>query len=596
MRNLVEGECGGSNALVRATDHLTSRLGHRELLHQQHGLQGISPHQSVLHGESAFRMDALLNTIPGSHQQGISQVRHVIPQAVTAFHSNVDTSSKLWAHEFVAGKQSNTSSSAQVHPQAMRSMYRPSPSINMMMNQRMMFQPQHSMQFHNNLQHQQQSEDHLLPQPFLEEQEIRLKREHEQLEEQRSKAKEFLELKEEVHASTSRQEDQRQESDRIKDQEKDDLAFWNNLAQEWEGVADTHDAYSFLGDYDSVTTEPFSDGYYFKDDNPHVKETPNAFEEGMRKLESGDIPSAVLLFEASVQQKPSDVKAWQFLGTTQALNEHDPAAIRALKRALELDPNNLTALMALAVSYTNESYQKQACEALAQWISVNPAYAAITSQVGLDLDAAKNAKEDHPMIVSSVVSSKLFNQVKEAFIKAALMCPSGPMIDPDVQSGLGVLLNLTGEYDKAVQCFESALSVRPEDALLWNRLGATLANGNRSSEAVAAYMQALQLSPGFIRSRFNLGISCINLNSYNEAAEHFLYVLNLQNNGRGLDSMPSSSRNQVMSNNVWTSMRMVLSLMNRQDLYDAVESRDLNRLNREFNMTEFTGGSRTGKM
>ena len=45
-----------------------------------------------------------------------------------------------------------------------------------------------------------------------------------------------------------------------------------------------------------------------------------------------------------------------------------------------------------------------------------------------------------------------------------------------------------------------------QDARLWNKLGATLANSRRSEDAIVAYNRALDLNPGFVRAQYNLGM------------------------------------------------------------------------------------------
>uniref|UniRef100_A0A669CAE9 PEX5-related protein n=1 Tax=Oreochromis niloticus TaxID=8128 RepID=A0A669CAE9_ORENI len=309
-----------------------------------------------------------------------------------------------------------------------------------------------------------------------------------------------------------------------------------------------------------------SSGYYFNTNNPY-RDWPNAFAEAQEKAREGDLNTAVLLLEAAILQDPQDSEAWQLLGMTQAENENEQAAIVSLQRCLELRPNNLPALMALAVSFTNSSMQREAGDVLRRWICHNPRYKHLVQDSRSPLRGS--SKAPNPLCE--------LQNVLLLFQEAALL--NLDCVDPDLQTGLGVLFNLSSDFDKAVEAFSAALSVRPQDYLLWNRLGATLANGNRSEEAVEAYTRALELQPGFIRSRYNLGISCINLGAHREAVSNFLMALNQQRRSQRCSQ-------QQMSANIWAALRIAISMMDRPELFQAANMGDLDLLMRAFDMSD----------
>ncbi|KAM4887657.1 PEX5-related protein isoform 4-T4 [Thomomys bottae] len=371
-------------------------------------------------------------------------------------------------------------------------------------------------------------------------------------------------------ALLSRNHSLEEEFERAKAAVESDTEFWDKMQAEWEEMARRNWISENQEAQNQVTISVSEKGYYFHTENP-FKDWPGAFEEGLKRLKEGDLPVTILFMEAAILQDPGDAEAWQFLGITQAENENEQAAIVALQRCLELQPNNLKALMALAVSYTNTGHQQDACEALKNWIKQNPKYKSLV----------KNRKGSPGLtrrMSKSTVDSSVLEGVKELYLEAAHQ--NGDMVDPDLQTGLGVLFHLSGEFNRAIDAFNAALTVRPEDYSLWNRLGATLANGDRSEEAVEAYTRALEIQPGFIRSRYNLGISCINLGAYREAVSNFLTALSLQRKSRNQQQVP----HPAISGNIWAALRIALSLMDQPELFQAANLGDLDVLLRAFNL------------
>ncbi|CAO2162875.1 unnamed protein product [Urochloa humidicola] len=281
--------------------------------------------------------------------------------------------------------------------------------------------------------------------------------------------------------------------------------------------------------------------YVFSDMNPYVGH-PNPMQEGQELFRKGLLSEAVLALEAEVLKNPNNSEGWRLLGVTHAENDDDQQAIAAMMRAQEANPTNLEVLLALGVSHTNELEQGEALRYLYRWLQNHPKYGGIAPPQSTDSPYG-------PDVV------RLFNE-------AAQMSPE----DADVHIVLGVLYNLSREYDKAIASFKTALQLKPKDYSLWNKLGATQANSIQSADAILAYQKALDLKPNYVRAWANMGISYANQGLYEDSIRYYV---------RAVAMNPKAD-------NAWQYLRISLGNASRADMIAACDARNLDALQKEF--------------
>lgn len=265
------------------------------------------------------------------------------------------------------------------------------------------------------------------------------------------------------------------------------------------------------------------------------------FAEGMTFFQKGNIRKAMFAFEAALQSSVEHSEGWHMLGLCHTENDEDKEAIQCLLKSLEYDPYNLDSLLALGISYVNEIDSAKALEALRTWVRNNPNFHGIEVQLDDYSDGS---------LMDEVV------QLMEAVAQAA-------PLDHEVKVVLGVLYNVTLDYDQAEKNFLAAMKDESlADYTLQNKIGATLANSNRSAEALAFYAQALRARPGYARGWLNVGISYANLNRFDEAAKAYLQALNINPRAR----------------HIWGYLRVALTSLDRLDLVELAAKENLKEL------------------
>jgi tetratricopeptide (TPR) repeat protein len=228
---------------------------------------------------------------------------------------------------------------------------------------------------------------------------------------------------------------------------------------------------------------------------------------GLTLADLGRTTEAVAAFQRAVVQEPRAVGAWQGLaegldllgdtaGAEKALAQQlrastrDPALVEAaaalidnrlgvaeqlLRDHLADHPADIAALRMLAETGARLGRYEDAERILSQCLEIAPGFAAARHNL----------------------ATMLYRQNKSAEAKAQIerLTDRDPR-HPGYANLRAAILSRLGEYDTAINIYETMLAEFPNQPKGWMSYGHALKTVGRQAECVAAYRKALQLTPG----------------------------------------------------------------------------------------------------
>ena len=259
---------------------------------------------------------------------------------------------------------------------------------------------------------------------------------------------------------------------------------------------------------------------------------------------------------AKIEERFLDAYSFLRAGMANERTGNYPGAVRAYRRGLAVDPENVEILNALGFSLFQQGKSEEAVVALEQALAVDPAH----------------AKAHNNMALASIDLGEL--ELAEAHYRESLAIEPQPAIHND----LGFVLDRQGMTDEAVEQYRKALELDPESASAHYNLATALARQGeyaaaerhirtaheldpsaktftglgfvlwkqgRTDEAIARLEDAIAADPDYLTAHDQLGTIQVEQGRLEEAASSYGRVVSIRPSAVGhqkLAEVPDASR------------------------------------------------------
>lgn len=233
----------------------------------------------------------------------------------------------------------------------------------------------------------------------------------------------------------------------------------------------------------------------------------DAIDQIMDHVQAGRLDQAEHVCQQVLQAVPDEHRALRLAGAICHKTGRSAEAEPLLRRAVELNPNNVEYRENLCVVLLALRRWDDAVSTARGIVDTTPHYAPAWNSLGL---AFKEQRK--------------FDEAEAAYRQALQVNPHFPQ----ALNNLANLLRTLGRLDEAESICRSTLQAMPTFAEMEVNLGATLHEGQKYEEAIAAFSRALQLKPTLAQAAFNRGASEEAIGLLSDAEASYRLALDLQ--------------------------------------------------------------------
>ncbi len=219
-----------------------------------------------------------------------------------------------------------------------------------------------------------------------------------------------------------------------------------------------------------------------------------------REYAAGNLERALGVCEAILSREPDLAPVLHLAGISALALGRGDDAIRLLRRAVAVAPQDADAENALSAAFQAKGETREALAAAGRALRLRPDFADAENRIGVILRGLGRTAD-----------------ALAVFSEAAARHPAMA----EIQDNLAVTLHESGRVAEAAEAFRCSLDLAPDSAVAWAGLGAALLALGQKAEALDACRAALAREPDNAAAALGLGHAQVANGAYAEAVESY---------------------------------------------------------------------------